>query len=66
MALNLVVKLIANALTRSVGAGCRWRMPFQARFTRCAATAGLSMVVVPWASIHHCPASATSPTSICA
>ena len=37
--------------------------PFQARFTTCAAT---SAFAGRWAPSHHCPVSATMPTSICA
>ena len=46
-----------------VGLGSSWASPFQARFTRCAAT---SSSLGFRASSHHWPVKATMPTSICA
>ena len=52
----------AARLLRSSGLGSRCRSPFQARFTRCAATSARLGVR---AISHHCPTGATIPTSAC-
>ena len=53
-------EVLGQRVVRSSGSCSRWDSPFQARLTRCAATSSLPGLRT---SSHHCPVSATIPTS---